>query len=287
MKKRKLLFVAAFSISTAAFSQGVNLSSGAVITLNGGAELSTENIVADATSGIYAADAASKVTLSDATATAFNVPFLTAASGGNPVGVTINATTSGTGSISIATEAAKYTAGAANTPNNGELMSRYYEITENAYAGSGLTLDITYDAAELSAGDENKLNAYYDNMGTWVLASGVLNTTNKEVTAIPLTLGTQTIWELGEDMSVGIDDIAANQLVSLYPNPANDVVTLKLIEPNSVANLSVHDVTGKVVFSQQISAKTSINTSNWKNGMYYLSVTDKDVVKTTPLLITH
>ncbi len=70
---------------------------------------------------------------------------------------------------------------------------------------------------------------------------------------------------------------------SVYPNPANDVVNIAIAGFVGDANLTVTDVTGKIVMTESISTnavgKASVNTSELKSGLYIfnLQMTDGTV----------
>ncbi len=82
---------------------------------------------------------------------------------------------------------------------------------------------------------------------------------------------------------VGINDIDPNRLGILdnYPNPVEDVTTIKFNSPHSVKNLSfsVYSIIGNEVHGRQISAATGINTftfdaTDLTSGMYLYTISD-------------
>lgn len=68
--------------------------------------------------------------------------------------------------------------------------------------------------------------------------------------------------------------------VRVYPNPSSELLLVDIDAKNSViVQLSVTDMNGKVISSQSYSATNNhvaINVKNWSNGVYFLSLTDKD-----------
>ncbi len=76
--------------------------------------------------------------------------------------------------------------------------------------------------------------------------------------------------------------------VSVYPNPANDFINVKLISKNKeTATIELFDITGKVIsFSTSSIAKdaTRIDTQNLQNGIYFLRVTSQQNVTTTKFI---
>jgi hypothetical protein len=82
----------------------------------------------------------------------------------------------------------------------------------------------------------------------------------------------------------GIQSAINNQqlAVTVYPNPSNGVYT---IEVPSTLNVSVIDVLGKVVYSQQLQdGKYTLNLSNLNNGLYILKAESSGAFKTVRLI---
>jgi hypothetical protein len=82
--------------------------------------------------------------------------------------------------------------------------------------------------------------------------------------------GTTQAWTVTVTISVGINEVTEN-VASIYPNPANDVVNVKM---NSTINkIAVVNMNGQVVAESVINNNEgSINVSNMANGMYFLRI---------------
>ncbi|MEO8146866.1 MAG: T9SS type A sorting domain-containing protein [Bacteroidia bacterium] len=81
------------------------------------------------------------------------------------------------------------------------------------------------------------------------------------------------------DLSLGIDEQVITSNVFVFPNP---ITTVMNVVTNNPANyeLSLYDVTGRIVLHQPLSKITSINTANIPKGIYMYEVKNKtDVVK--------
>jgi len=108
----------------------------------------------------------------------------------------------------------------------------------------------------------NELAPGYYNMSVTGTDNGVppLNTTLNYVIHI-----------LPANITTGIKT-TENKQVSIYPNPNNGSF---VIEPNSTLKqlIQVYDVTGKIVLSQYIIGKTTIDASNLNEGVYSVSIT--------------
>lgn len=84
----------------------------------------------------------------------------------------------------------------------------------------------------------------------------------------------------------GIEDNQLAEIVSVYPNPATDVVNVRCTmndEPLAVANMEVYDVYGKVVAvvgtNDYSPMRTQINVRTFAPGLYFLRITtDQGVV---------
>lgn len=84
-------------------------------------------------------------------------------------------------------------------------------------------------------------------------------------------------------------EIIENKNISLglFPNPAVYSVTLESSELVEVANISVSDVTGKLIYmekAENFMSKT-INCSEWVNGTYFITITGNRGEKSTSKLI--
>ena len=73
--------------------------------------------------------------------------------------------------------------------------------------------------------------------------------------------------------SLGVSNFDNKAKVSVYPNPANDVVNIK---GASISKVVAFDILGKQVVSQDFSAQdeVSVNVSSLRTGMYVLQVTN-------------
>jgi hypothetical protein len=73
---------------------------------------------------------------------------------------------------------------------------------------------------------------------------------------------------------VATNDVALGQNVSVFPNPFNTEITVKLAE--NVERINVHNTIGQLMFTiEQPSENQVINTTTWSEGMYFISV-EKD-----------
>jgi uncharacterized protein YxjI len=71
----------------------------------------------------------------------------------------------------------------------------------------------------------------------------------------------------------GVHSYAENQQIKIYPNPANDVITIESPFFKQAQAISVYDVQGQVVSSINTNAKkTNVDISALTKGVYIVEV---------------
>jgi len=94
---------------------------------------------------------------------------------------------------------------------------------------------------------------------------------------------TDAIWTVTVSFVDNIENIANN--VSIYPNPANDYVTLKLDNLSENCNIVISDVLGKIVKRQNITSNsTSILINDFKSGIYFITIQNGNQIITEKIL---
>lgn len=98
---------------------------------------------------------------------------------------------------------------------------------------------------------------------------------------------------LNVDITTGISENQSNQNISLYPNPANESVTLTAtLSKASDITVTIYDVTGKVIaapLNEKANAGTvsyTLDISAINAGMYFASIKTNDGVKTIRFNVT-
>lgn len=72
---------------------------------------------------------------------------------------------------------------------------------------------------------------------------------------------------------VGLDELTATT-ATLYPNPAISSVTIELTDKNAVAELTIVDLFGKVVYTSSVTGTESVDVSNFTSGVYVVRLTN-------------
>ena len=85
----------------------------------------------------------------------------------------------------------------------------------------------------------------------------------------------------------GIDDVNANYSVSLFPNPADELVNLRVEGLSGRLDITVIDMSGRVVLSSvsEGDANVQLNVSNLAQGTYFVRVSDDNVKVVKKLVV--
>lgn len=85
------------------------------------------------------------------------------------------------------------------------------------------------------------------------------------------------------NLVVGVDELTANQ-ANVYPNPAKEQITFET--KNNGFDLTITDITGKVIFNQNVvTNKTSVNLNRFNTGVYFYTISNDNQVVTTDKFI--
>ena len=84
--------------------------------------------------------------------------------------------------------------------------------------------------------------------------------------------------------AAGIEKITNNQQVSVYPNPASNNFVIETTSTEK-QQLQIVDVTGKIVLSQTITSKTTIDASLLSDGVYNITIIGNGSVANKKLVI--
>ncbi len=86
------------------------------------------------------------------------------------------------------------------------------------------------------------------------------------------------------DLSSGVPAFGSPDAFTVYPNPATDYIT---IVPQGKGNttITIKDATGKLMGSHIISETTSLSTSNWPGGIYFIELTRENQTRTGKIIV--
>ncbi|MBI3238998.1 MAG: T9SS type A sorting domain-containing protein [Flavobacteriia bacterium] len=89
--------------------------------------------------------------------------------------------------------------------------------------------------------------------------------------------------------TLGIDEPEPVQVgMTAYPNPASSMITVNTVGLSGDYSVRVTDVLGKVVYADEAGAIKKIDVSNFKNGVYLITVAEKgEAIQTRRVVVKH
>jgi hypothetical protein len=92
-----------------------------------------------------------------------------------------------------------------------------------------------------------------------------------------------------EDTStISVNEISEISTISLYPNPTNDMVNLKVNSKNKNWTLQLMDQTGRIILSGKVQDKAAFSTKEISSGVYFIRMTsDTNEIHTMKLMVVH
>jgi para-nitrobenzyl esterase len=89
------------------------------------------------------------------------------------------------------------------------------------------------------------------------------------------------------NLPVSVEEVSLKDMVNIYPNPANSLVTLNFDEKMiGAANLSISDITGKIILTNQINSVTkNLDVKEFPKGIYFVTILTAENSYTDKLVI--
>jgi hypothetical protein len=91
------------------------------------------------------------------------------------------------------------------------------------------------------------------------------------------------------DLCVGVEEVAGNISVNIYPNPSTGIFYLDLASVNNrIVNVRVYSANGALVTENNFVADTAVrelNLSNYAQGVYVVKVTSDNLTSTKRIII--
>lgn len=124
-------------------------------------------------------------------------------------------------------------------------------------------------------------------MGVWVNSdNGVPNPPDDpsdNAALLQSNAGTPSGSVINYSTAAGIATVGNNVQVLIYPNPAK--TSFQVSVNNSNAQIYMYDVNGKMVLSQNLNGKTTVDTGNLADGVYNISIVSNEGTLNKKLVI--
>ncbi len=78
---------------------------------------------------------------------------------------------------------------------------------------------------------------------------------------------------------------AQNDQLKMYPNPSHGSITIEFDKSMNIKEIRLTDLPGKIILEQQTGGRTKMEITNLQNGLYILTVIDKDNYLTNKKII--
>jgi hypothetical protein len=87
---------------------------------------------------------------------------------------------------------------------------------------------------------------------------------------------------------LNVKEVKISSSLSVFPNPSNDYINLNLQGYEGASVLKIVDVLGNVVLEEKVTSSKKINVSNFKNGVYILTVQGtNNSIQTRRIVVRH
>ncbi|MFA6200573.1 MAG: T9SS type A sorting domain-containing protein [Bacteroidales bacterium] len=136
-------------------------------------------------------------------------------------------------------------------------------ITYSAMAQSGVIVQYTTNQEQaFILNDQGKIYFYGSNL--------IIDQSNGQTQTIEISNIRKLYFQTNLSIS---EDIAVDNNIILYPNPATDQIKLSNIKVHTL--ISVYSMDGKLLINQFSSSDKSINVGNLQKGLYIVKANDK------------
>jgi hypothetical protein len=116
------------------------------------------------------------------------------------------------------------------------------------------------------------------------------NFTNRQLIVTGESVLNAVCWGSCDPCVVGINDISAQEELVLFPNPANEVLTLNLKEAaTSNVLVTVTDATGRTIQSEVFAPakQFTITTNTLAGGLYFVRINAGNTILTRPFMVNN
>jgi len=90
-----------------------------------------------------------------------------------------------------------------------------------------------------------------------------------------------------EDYAEGIEEIQNDNLISVYPNPVNDQLSIKINKISSSQTIQITNYQGQVVYDNKYFQDSYIDTKHLNSGLYFLRYSDTKSFTVKKFVVNH
>lgn len=199
--------------------------------------------------------------------------------GANTQSITVN--TPGSYSCQVVTDNCSYTATAVVTAQGSSYTPQAFTHASTGLSVQFNNIDPNANTVSWNFGDGNTSTQQnpthtFNAPGTYNVCFNATNFCGQSG---------QTCSSIAVQNIVGLDDVEFIEPILVYPNPASQSFTIANAAIGS--KILVYDISGKIVFEDTNSTdKTTINSSNFVNGVYFINVEQNGIRSTHKIVIS-
>ncbi len=180
-----------------------------------------------------------------------------------------------------------------NSPTVSDFVfAKTFDIsTSNANTSDSSTINFYFTDAEVSAWESDTGNSrsdiYVIKEGTDEIVAATVSVFGTEVkVSAPFTTGLSGTYLFGIQNALSVNSIGLNDSISIYPNPVNNKLTIKVSDNYLPDNYEIYSLIGQKISEKIISnlSDLEINTSYLSNGMYFIKLTKDNSIVTLPFI---
>lgn len=169
------------------------------------------------------------------------------------------------------------------------LLSKIFAINENTVWGIFEDLTLcgcgTRGLVRMTNSSENGYKEYLQIKNAYI--SSIYFSNEKLGYAVGMENSKAKIWKNSQaDLTLDSKEEELKNSVSIYPNPASDKITISLSQSSKESFISLIDMTGKVVHSQNVNTnKINIDVRGFSKGNYILTIQNQKQSHSQKILI--
>lgn len=160
-------------------------------------------------------------------------------------------------------------------------FSKNVQITDNDQQQNNV---ITSGGVLLSAKLANNYQWYKDNDAIAGATGRSYNYNGSTGNFVVVTTGATCNYASQPFLVTATEEL--NETVQIYPNPATDYITLKLVQPSD-ANVILYDALGKTVLNQPVKNNGALDVHHIKDGIYILEINSTQGTVKRKVVIRH
>ena len=182
---------------------------------------------------------------------------------------------------------------AGGTDPSGYVTAKTFDITTtNASTSDNSTVNFYFTEAEIAAWEtatgNSRTDLYVKKEGTDEVVAVSISAFGTDLKlSASLSTGLSGTYIFGAQLAfLSVDDFELANTISIYPNPASNVLNIKADENNLPDGYKIYNMLGQLITDVKINntSDLNINTSSYSNGMYFIKINKDNNTLSLPFI---